>query len=71
MPSGEHSQVNVTILPQTISIRRHLLTEIGEAGRVASAQLLRWTPEKSDLRTIVLTAWEWHRRKNFTNSRRR
>ena len=37
MPSGEHSQVNVTILPQTISIRRHLVTEIGEAGRVASA----------------------------------
>jgi UDP-arabinose 4-epimerase len=32
-------------------------------------KLLRWTPEKSDLRTIVLTAWEWHRSKNFANSR--
>jgi UDP-arabinose 4-epimerase len=26
--------------------------------------VLRWTPDKSDLRTIVRTAWEWHRRQS-------
>jgi UDP-arabinose 4-epimerase len=24
--------------------------------------LLRWTPDRSDLRTIVRTAWEWHQK---------
>jgi len=24
--------------------------------------LLRWTPNKSDLQTIVRTAWEWHQK---------
>jgi len=27
--------------------------------------LLRWTPDKSDLRTIVRTAWGWHRKRRL------
>jgi len=27
--------------------------------------LLRWTPEKSDLRTIVRTAWAWHQKRSL------
>jgi UDP-arabinose 4-epimerase len=28
-------------------------------------KLLRWTPDKSDLRTIVRTAWEWHQTRSL------
>jgi UDP-glucose 4-epimerase len=27
--------------------------------------LLRWMPEKSDLRTIVSTAWAWHQKRSL------
>ena len=27
-------------------------------------ELLNWTPHKSELKTIIQTAWEWHRKRN-------
>jgi len=33
--------------------------------------LLRWTPDKSDLQTIVRTAWEWHQKTSAEPIRRR
>jgi UDP-arabinose 4-epimerase len=31
--------------------------------------LLRWTPEKSDLHTIVRTAWQWHQKRRVEPTR--
>ena len=33
--------------------------------------LLRWTPDKSDLQTIVQTAWQWHQKTSAKPIRRR
>jgi UDP-glucose-4-epimerase GalE len=35
---------------------------VADAGRAAA--VLGWRPRKSDLETIVSTAWNWHRRRN-------
>jgi UDP-glucose 4-epimerase len=59
---GAARDVTGHALPVAISPRRPGDPPRLVAGADAARQVLKWNPRFTDLRTIISSAWEWHRR---------